>query len=124
MLYIGKAEVICDLAEYYHILNYEELPPELVATLCLGLRDDSRIKMKMSGYKLNTNQMLMALMVDNLQFLSWTKTKQAQKNQGKPESIFNKLLELDKPKEELMSFESADDFNAWLEGKNKEYING
>lgn len=124
MMSIGKAEIICDLAEYYHILNYNELSPELVATLVLGLRDDSRIKMKLSGYKLNTNQMLMAVMVDNLQFLSWTKTKQAQKNQGRPESVLNKLLDLDKPKDELMSFESVEEFEQWMNCKSKEYIDG
>lgn len=51
MLAIDKDAVICDLAETYRIYNYRALPVETLAVLVLGLRADSRIKMKMSGYK-------------------------------------------------------------------------
>ncbi len=33
--------LICDLAETYQIYNYKSLPARLVATLSVGLRDDS-----------------------------------------------------------------------------------
>lgn len=123
MIHIGEAELICDLAETYGILNYRELSPDLVATLSCGLRDNSRIKMKISGQKLTIDQMLSALMVDSLQFLSWTKTKQAQKGQNKPESIFSKLMGMDKPHDELMSFSDVEEFEQWLNCKNEEINN-
>lgn len=37
--------MICDLAEYYHIYDYKQLPVETLAILVYGLRDNSRIKM-------------------------------------------------------------------------------
>ena len=105
-------ELICDLAETYHIFNYRELSPKLVATLCFGLRDESRVKMKLSGSKITLTQTLIARMVDELSFQSWAKTKDGQKNRNRPESV---LIALTKDKEEeLVSFMTAEDFNrAW-----------
>lgn len=117
-----EEEIICDLAETYHILNYRELSPSLVATLVLGLDDNSRLKRKLSGHKLTLNQMLMALMVDNLQFLAWTKTKSASKGQNRPESLYNKLMGLGKKEvEELNSFETPEAFELWMESKREEW---
>lgn len=122
----SEDEIICDLAETYHILNYQELPPSLVATLVLGLHDDSRIKRKITGCKLTLEQMLMASMVDNLQFISWTKTKAAQKGHSRPESVLNKLLGSGKknPNDELMSFESPAEYEEWRRKKREEWENG
>lgn len=121
MLNMGEDELICDLAETYGILNYEELSPSLVATLSVGLRDNSRIKMKITGHKLSLEQMLMSLMVDNLQFIAWSKTKSATKNQNKPESVFRRLMDMDdsKNKDELMSFETPEEFDAYMESRRK-----
>ena len=55
MLKIDEDAVICDLAETYHIYNYKELPPLTVALFCDGLRDDARIKLKMSGQRVKMN---------------------------------------------------------------------
>lgn len=71
----GEDEIICDLAETYNIYDYKGMSPSLVATLVLGLNDNSRIKRKITGSKISLDQMLYALMVDNLQYLAWTKTK-------------------------------------------------
>lgn len=119
LLKVGEDEIICDLAETYKILNYRELSPSLVATLVLGLRDDSRIKKKISDTKISLDEMLLALMVDNLQFISWTKTKSAQKGHGKPESLFKKLMGLDekKPKDDLMTFATVEEYKAYIENK-------
>lgn len=96
-----------------------------MATLVLGLREDSRIKKKIAGNNLTTEQMLMALMVDNLQFLSWTKTKSAQKNTNRPESLFNKLMGIDKKQnDELNCFETPEEFEEWMKKKREEFKNG
>lgn len=65
--------------------------------------------------------MLMAAIVDNLQFISWTKTKAAQKGNNKPKSVFNKLMGFDKKntKDELMSFSSPEEFELWRRQKMK-----
>ncbi len=49
MLGFDKDAVICDLAETYNILDYKSIPVLTLAALCVGLHDDSRIKMRMMG---------------------------------------------------------------------------
>ena len=115
---LGEDEIICDLAETYRILNYRELSPDLVAVLVLGLKDDSRIKKKLGQVKLSLVEMLLALIVDKLSFLCWTKTKDAQHNRNKPKSLFEKLMGMDeKPKDELMSFETIEEYEAYRRNK-------
>lgn len=113
--------MVCDLAETYHILNYRELSPNLVATLVLGLDDNSRVKRHLSNQKLTIDQMLMALMVDALNFLVWTKTKDAQRKRNKPKSVLKMLTEDEK--DNIQVFETAEDFDAYMErlrGKHNE----
>lgn len=102
--------MICDLAETYHIYTYKEMDPLLIGTLCAGLRDDSRVKMKVSNSKITLEQALLGRIVDELAFLSWTKTKDAQKGRGRPASILKMLTE----EKEVEAFKDADSFNdAW-----------
>ena len=101
--------MICDLAETYHIFNYREYSPLLVGTLVFGLRDTSRVKMKLSGQKVTLDRMIQARIADELSFLSWTKTKDAQKNMHRPKSILQNLVSEDK-KEEYATFETFEEF--------------
>ncbi len=120
MLNVGEDELTCDLAETYHVLNWRELPLSLAATLSVGLRDDSRIKKKISGVKLSLSEMLGALTTDILNLILWTKTKDGQKNRNKPKSLFKKLMDLDKEKkDELMSFSTPEEFEEWRSRKMK-----
>lgn len=96
-----------------------------MATLALGLRDDSRVKKEISGNKITLEQMLYALMVDNLQFLAWTKTKSAQKGHDRPESIFKKLTGTDeKKKDDLISFETPEAYEQYMKTKREGWQNG
>lgn len=105
-------ELICDFAEVYHVLNIYELPPKQAAVLCMGLRNESRVKMHLSGSKLTLEQMLYARMADELAFLSWAKTKDGQKNRNRPKSIFKALIS-DKS-DDTVSFLTTEDFdNEW-----------
>jgi hypothetical protein len=111
-LAVCKDELICDLAETYHVLHFKELSPEMVATLCFGLRPESRVKMKVSNSKITLTQTLIARMVDELTFQSWAQTKDGQKNRNRPESVLMALTK--EPEEEVVSFFTADDFkSAW-----------
>ena len=49
MLKTDEDALICDLAETYHIYDWQSYPLGLIATLAAGLRDDSRIKMRLAG---------------------------------------------------------------------------
>lgn len=105
-------ELICDFAETYNILDYKGLSPKLAAVLCVGLRNDSRTKMKISGSKITLDQMLAARIVDELSFQSWAKTKDGQRNRNRPKSVLQALTE--EKEEEFEKFATADDFrSAW-----------
>lgn len=122
MLAIGEEEVICDLAQTYHILNYKELSPSLVAVLCCGLDESSRIKRKMAKSSLTLQDALLALLVDGVNILIWQKTKDGAKGRNKPESIYKKLMHIDeKPKDELMKFSSEASFEQWYRAKRDKH---
>lgn len=61
-----EQELICDLAETYHIFDYRSLPVKLVATLSSGLRDDSRTKLKLKNEKYAPEIAILAMLVDRL----------------------------------------------------------
>ena len=111
MLSVDEDLLICDLAETYGIYDYRSLPVKTVAALSVGLKDDSRIKMKMAGMKIDFNTMLLAKICDDLNLLVWIQTKDGQKNRNQPISILAKLLNGDE-KSDLVGFESADEFEA------------
>lgn len=69
MVNTDEDALICDLAETYHIYNYRSLPLTLVATLAAGLRDDSRIKLKMNKQKVSNTDLLLAVIADRLGLL-------------------------------------------------------
>jgi hypothetical protein len=66
MLSVDRDAVICDLAETYHVLDYRSLPIMTLATLCAGLRPDSRIMMKMAGVKEIASSILTVHIADAL----------------------------------------------------------
>lgn len=104
------------MAEYYHILDYKALSPSLVSTLFLGLPADSRTKRKLTGAKLTTEEMLLAAIFDQVQFLCWTKTKDAQHNRNRPKSLLKKLMGEEDNKEELMSFATPEEYEEYMRG--------
>lgn len=113
----GEDEIICDLAETYHILNYQELPPDLVATLVIGLPDSSRIKRKYQNRKLTLDQELLAMILDSLHTYMWA-VKILKK---RPKSVYQ-LLTADQPeKDELQSFDSPEDYENWRKAKEEQW---
>lgn len=103
-------DLICDFAEYYGIYDYRALPADCAATLCAGLREPSRVMMRLAGAKISLREALFARMVDELAFISWTKTKDGQKNRNRPKSVLASLTTEKVVEHE--SFTSAEDFNA------------
>ena len=111
MITTDKDALICDLAETYGIWDYKALPVETLAVLSVGLRDNSRIKMKLSGTTINPDILLLAEAVDRLGLLVWSKTKDAQSGRNKPKSIVS-MLTRDEQENDVESFETAEEFNA------------
>lgn len=111
MLHEDETAVICDLAETYHVLDYRALPLKTVAALASGLRENSRIRMKLSGMRVSTDTMLAAATVDRLSMLVWAKTKDGEIGRNRPESILDKLTAEDtRSDEEYKAFDSPEEF--------------
>lgn len=112
-----EGELICDFAEYYHIYDYKGLLPEMAATLLVGLRDSSRVKMALAGAKITTEQYLLARIVDELSILVWFGSEDGAKKRNRPESITALILgEKKKSKDDVVAFQTADDFKQrWSE---------
>ena len=120
-----ETELICDFAETYHILDWRTLPLQTAAALSVGLRENSRVKMKLAGVEAGQDTLLLAAAVDRLSMLWWSKTKDAESGRNRPVSIFEKLTSRpeEQEKEKTTAFRSADDFKAaWNKaiGKIKE----
>jgi len=107
MIRADEDALICDFAETYQIYDYKRLPVQLVAVLAVGLRDNSRIKMKLSGIHVAPDMLLMTTIVDQLNLLLWTKTKDAAKGRNRPKSILGNFA---KSNNAESSFETGEDF--------------
>ena len=111
MIQTDRAALVCDFAETYHIYEFGRLPLMTVATLAVGLRDNSRIKMKMAGTQVTLDTQLLCAAVDRLSLLVWSKTKDAEKGRNRPMSILEAILHED-VESDTMSFVSGEEFMA------------
>lgn len=104
--------LMCDMAEYYHILNMEELPVRQLAALCAGLPDKSRSKMLLSGQKANVETILLSLIADRLGILVWQNTEDGREGRNMPESLYEILTSTGTKQKEFESYASGSDFDA------------
>lgn len=109
------------MAETYGIYDYKAMKPSLIATLAVGLPESSRIMRKYSGVNLTLDQMLLALIADSINNLIYGLSRKKGK---KPQGILEKLMNKDKKKDDLMSFRTADDYEAWMKRKREKWQNG
>jgi hypothetical protein len=80
-----------------------------VATLSIGLRGDSRIKMKMIGAELTRSELLQTVIADYLALILWSKTKDGQKGRNKPKPLRD-VITGSKNKKEIVGFSTHEDF--------------
>lgn len=112
MISADRDALICDLAETYGILDYRALPVSLLATLSVGLRADSRIKMRMSGAKVSRVELMLAAAVDRLSMLWWAKTEAGKNGTNKPKSVLDAIMGQKEEHSDIQAYESAEDFEA------------
>lgn len=114
MIVEGEDELICDFAEYYHIYNYTALPVVYAAKLAVGLRETSRIKMKLAGENGTYEQKLMTLMYDCVNVIRYFHTQDAYDNINHPKSLYNQIFgdkdDAEQPSGDFHGFDSGDDF--------------
>ena len=113
------------MAETYHIYDYKALQPMLAAVLCVGLRENSRVKMALKGAKMTTESLLMAYMADSLAFLAWSKTKDAFAGRNRPKSFVHLILDNGKKEtKDVETFADGREFEAEIERLLGELKNG
>lgn len=119
MMAVDRDALVCDLAETYGILDYKALSVPLLATLASGLRDNARIKMKMSGQQISVDTMLLAALVDHMAMSVWMRSENAQKGRDKPQSVLA-LLTGQEQEEKSVGFATPEEY----ERKRAEIIKG
>ena len=120
MIEIDEDALICDLAETYNIYDYKQLPLTKVAVFSLGLREKSRIMMRLSEQKVSLETLVLAGISDKLGLLLWSKTKDGEKGRNKPKSLVESMQSIKPQEKEELSFYSGEDF----EKARKEIIGG
>ncbi|EOS7998000.1 DUF5361 domain-containing protein [Enterococcus hirae] len=120
MIKLDEEALICDLAETYQIYDYKQLPLSKVAVFSCGLRENSRIKMKLAQQVVPFETLILASILDKLSVLLWTKTKDAEKGKNMPQMIMDELIpHVQKIKQmDTSIFDSSEDF----EQRRKELI--
>lgn len=97
----------CDMAETYHILDYKALPVETLAVLAFGLRENSRIKMKIAGVQTIPIEIVLPQIYDVLACIGagLSGAKEA------PPSMMDIVKGRNKEKSEnMVAFDSGEDF--------------
>lgn len=110
MLARSEDALICDFAETYHVFDWRTIPIRTAATLACGLRDDSRIKMLISGSRYKTDTMLLAGIADRLSILAWQRTKDGQKGRNKPRMLIDEMTK--KKQRENISYSTPEEYLA------------
>ena len=110
MLDTDRAALYCDLAETYHVFGFESLPVTDLAMLASGLRDNSRIKQKMSGITYPPTELILARMADTVSLFRYG-FMEDKKGKNMP-YLFTEHLREDDKTDKPQSFMSGAEFDA------------
>ena len=112
----ARDELICDMAETYHIYDMRALPVRTLAALACGLGANSRVWAKLNGYKAKWSDIVQAMIADRLAIIQWFQTEDGHKGVNRPQLIAPALLgqsdQSEKKEKEYMAFDSGEDFMA------------
>ncbi len=97
------------MAETYGVYDYRALPLLTVATLAAGLRDTARVRIGNDRVLNIPDRVLQALIFDAVNFIAWSRTKDAEKGKNRPKSLFDDRTKQTKKSEQFMT---ADEFEA------------
>lgn len=111
MLAICPDELTCDIAETYGVFDIRALTATLASVLAAGLREGSRVQMRLQKQTVPFDTLLLALVADRLGLQLWAGSKDARHNRNRPQSIVEQLTQ-GQDKEELKTFKTAAEFEA------------
>ena len=109
MLSTDESLFICDMAETYHILDYKALPVNLLAVLASGLRENSRIKMKIAGITYIPPEVVLPQVADYLMLIAKSLGGSKKKLTFMTDIMYSKE---DKKQKPARGFNSGADFDA------------
>lgn len=116
MIKNGEDLLICDMAETYNIYDYRALPARRAATYAAGLREDSRIKMKLAGISVKQSEFILAVIADEMRVIC---SALGVSNSG---ALLTDILLGNTPEadpSEIKAFNTPDDFmKAWEENND------
>ena len=108
--------VVCDLAETYHVFDYQALPVPLLAALVFGLRPDSRYRQELNGINPTSSHVLLANIADTLMLISAGLGGAKLKDE---DFWTNSVIAREEKKKEVRGFNSGQDFmNEWRRMSN------
>lgn len=111
MISLDRSALFCDLAETYGILDWKTVPTATLAVLAVGLRGNSRIKMRLEERAVPVEQLLMAAVLDRLSMLVWFQTEDGEKGINRPKSMAAILLgDTQEIGGDVQSFETTEEF--------------
>ena len=111
MVAADEGALACDFMETYTTMDWRALPARRAALFAYGLREDARIRLKLSGAKARLDTMLLAMAVDALNTLVWQNTQAGHEGRDHPRSVLA-LLRGD-PEPEKRGFDTPEEFDAW-----------
>lgn len=101
---------MCDFAEVYHIYDMYGFPAEYTATLACGLGINSRIGKKITGLKVDLEYLLLAHIADGTAINAWLNSENGRKGKDRPSSFVALLTQNTQKANEVVGFESGEDF--------------
>lgn len=108
MLAEDRDALICDLAETYHVLDMWALPVPVLAALASGLRDNSRIKMKIAKLRHIPLEFVLPKIYDQLAVIFSEK--------GKKPRLLTDVMTMKKghkKRDRTAGFRTVEDFEVW-----------
>jgi len=115
MIKTDEHALICDLAETYHIYDYRQLPLITIAVFSVGLKNNSRIKMKLNNQPVDLDTLLLAGISDKLSHWIWAQSKDGQKGINKPDSLVEIITNTQPKGKNVVAFNSGEDFEVMRE---------
>lgn len=112
-------DLICDLAQTYGVHDWRTIPPANAAAMALGLPDDSRVKLKLSGQDFGFDRRLMMNIIDWLSLFWWLKTHRKGEEPPLPFEQAMKQEQEEAEKRKLMGFDDPDELLEYLGHKRR-----
>lgn len=109
MAALDEDSLICDFAEYYHILDWRGLGVRMASTLAFGLPETSRIKKAISGDAVPVNTLLLAHLADQMRVWMWWHSQDGQAGRNRPINLVDKLLGREE-EDRVIGFESVKEY--------------